>query len=136
MTEAIYFATPDTLMDEIAKIFETTNIHHIPVLDEDEKPVGMISKVDYYQIQDHFTRLGYSDYKEKNKRFMQSITAGEVMTKDPSCIHYESSIGTAIQIFLENLFHALPVTRGGKCIGIITTHDVLKFVNTPSKSLV
>ena len=136
MTQSVRFVYPDTLMSEVADIFETTDFHHIPVLDDEGSILGIISEVDYRQLQDQFTRLRFKNFKEKNEQFMNTLTAEEVMTKNPSCIHHESSISTVIQIFMENLFHALPVTRGGQCIGIITTHDILKFVSTPSKSLV
>jgi CBS domain-containing protein len=136
MTQAVRFVYPDTLMSEVADIFESTDFHHIPVLDEEGSILGIISEVDYRQLQDHFTRLRFKDFKERNEKFLNTLTAEEVMTKNPSCIHHESSISTVIQVFKENLFHALPVIRGGQCIGIITTHDILQFVSTPSKSLV
>ena len=33
----------------------------------------------------------------------------------------------AIDIFLENKFHALPVVEDNRLVGIITTHDILSF---------
>ena len=45
-----------------------------------------------------------------------------IATLEPS-----SKIGTAAEVFLENLFHALPIVDDGKLVGIITSFDVLKY---------
>ena len=57
----------------------------------------------------------------------------------------ESGIGVAIgddgitvyftQIFLENLFHAIPVLKNNVCVGIITPYDILAFLNSHTLSL-
>lgn len=135
MTSTVHFVRPETIMSAVGQIFSTQNFHHIPVLDDDGKVLGIISKSDYYQLQNHFTRLKMGDCDEKNNRFFQSLTADDVMTKNPVCIGHDTSIASVMQIFLENLFHAIPVLKDNVCIGIVTPHDILAFVNNKTLSL-
>ena len=46
MTTDLFVANKDTILKEINIIVERENIHHIPVVDNDNKFVGMISKSD------------------------------------------------------------------------------------------
>ena len=126
MTTNITFISADTIMDEVRKIFEGKNIHHLPVIDSVGEIEGMVSKSDYYKLLSNYTIFGRKDVMAKNQRFLKSLIAKDVMTKDVVCIHWDSKVETAIQIFLENLFHALPVVKDHKVIGIITPYDILK----------
>jgi CBS domain-containing protein len=126
MTRNITFISPDTIMDEVAAIFKGKSLHHLPVINQTGEIEGMISKSDYYKLLSNYTIFGRKDVMEKNKRFLRSLIAKDVMTKDVVCIHWDSKVETVIQIFLENLFHALPVVKEHKVIGIITPYDVLK----------
>ena len=59
----------------------------------------------------------------------EALTAKDVMSPTPVCILHSASIASAINIFLENKFHALPVVQNGSCVGIITPFDILKYIN-------
>ena len=39
----------------------------------------------------------------------------------------DDTIGLAADIFLANKFHALPVVEDERLVGIVTTHDLLKY---------
>ncbi len=126
MTFDVMTVTPDTLMTEVSKIFEENSFHHIPVISEDNIPLGIISKNDYHQLQHHFTRNGWEIAEAKNKRYFESITAGEVMTQNPVTVDKDEPLFEVVNIFLANLIHSIIVTEAGICIGIITPHDILK----------
>ena len=52
----------------------------------------------------------------------------DVMTTKLAKLSQHDKIGTAAEIFLDNRFHALPVVKDDNIlIGIITSHDVLKY---------
>ena len=128
MTRDVKFVTPDTLMTEVAGIFESSNFHHLPVLDNEGVVVGMISKLDYNLLLSHYTIFKREDIDIQNKKYLGTLIAEEVMTGDPVCIHYSASIQSASQVFLENLFRAMPVVDDKICVGIITPFDILRFL--------
>lgn len=129
MTKTFIHVGLDTLMTDVARIFDENEFSHLPVLDEDDKVLGIISKADYLRLQHPFTRLFEQEAGINNSRLFACLTAEDVMTPSPTCIHYNVSIASAIGVFMENRFHALPVVKNGKCIGIITPYDILRFVN-------
>lgn len=129
MTRKVSFVEPDTFLSDIAQLFAAERFHHLPVLNKNGEIVGIISKSDVNQLQNHLTRISEDGCKDKNEWFFKTLIAEEVMTKNPSCIHCDSTLGTVIEVFLENLFHALPVVDNGQCIGIVTSYDILRFIN-------
>ena len=116
--EVIALHTEDTLK-LVDKTFDKYGFHHIPITDIHRKIVGIISKEDIIRlisVRREFTDKEFG--KIKTKDFMST----HVVTITP-----DDSIGLAADIFLANKFHALPVVEDEKLVGIITTHDLIKY---------
>lgn len=120
--------SPFAIMTEVEQLFNENNFHHIPVVNEEKECVGIISKSDYLQLQDKFTRWDLDRINISNKRFMRSLIAQEVMTENPTCLDLEASMDDVLAIFLENKFHAIPINKNDEFYGILTTFDLLKFL--------
>ncbi len=118
----------DTLMKEVAKIFENASFHHIPVVDDDGTCIGVISKSDYYQLQDKFTLFGCGNAQEDNDRFFDSITAEEVITEKLVHLSINAKVKEAISIFLENKVHSIVIQENGVLRGILTPYDIIQEV--------
>ena len=128
MTTNILFVRPDDSMEKVKEIFQKNNIHHIPVLEEGGKVVGIISHVDYNKILHGFTLFKTEKSEEYNQAILRSLLAKEVMTKQLAKLNPEDSIMVAAGYFMENLFHAIPVVdHHGKLVGILTTFDVISY---------
>ncbi len=127
MTRDIIFVREDTICTEVQKIFDTHQIHHLPVLGDQGKLVGIISKLDYHMLLDQFTRFATPRSKKANANFLNALIAKEIMQKQVSTISPDESIGEAAKVFIENIFHCLPVVDGKTLIGIVTSHDLLKY---------
>ena len=125
MSSDITFVNPDTIMDEVSDIFSGKNIHHLPVINDEGEIVGIVSKSDYYKLLNSYTIFNRKDIDAMNERYLKSLIVEDVMTENPVCIHWDSKVETVIQVFLENLFHALPVVKDKKLVGIITPYDIL-----------
>ena len=128
MTKEVISVTPNTNMIDVAKVFKSNNFHHIPVIEENGKCIGLISKMDYYQLQDSFTRLNESKSEWKNTRFLSTLLAEEIMSKDPISIDRKENISTLIPIFLANTAHSVIVKDDNQYCGIITPFDLLKYM--------
>lgn len=126
MSTDLKYVRPETMVTEVVEIFENNNFHHIPVIAENNIPLGIISKQDYHQIQHHFTRQGWELAESKNKRYFESLTAEEVMTHNPVTVDKDEPLYEVVNVFLANLIHSIIVTDAGVCVGIITPHDILK----------
>jgi acetoin utilization protein AcuB len=124
--------TPNTSGTEVAELFETSNVHHLPVVDENNEAIGIISLGDYRQLQHHFTRFNLGVSVKENEKFLKSLCAHEVMTPNPVCLDMQSTFGDAIDIFINNKIHSIIICNNKKVVGIITPVDILKYVVEPA----
>jgi len=105
------------------KLFKENRIHHLPVISEG-KLVGMISKSDF-----SFFRRGFAaDHVDKmeDEVRLNNYLAKDIMTHGLAKLDPEDKINVALEVFKENLFHALPVVKEDRIVGIVTTLDIIK----------
>ncbi|MDX1407402.1 MAG: CBS domain-containing protein [Saprospiraceae bacterium] len=133
MTEDVIAVAPDTTMDEVAFLFKTENVHHIPVV-LNHKVQGMISTTDLHKLEHHFTLFKTKNADSINRSVMRSMLAREVMSKPVATIRSEATLAQAAAFFRENLFHALPVVDGDNAlVGIITPDDLMNYAYAPEE---
>jgi len=125
MTTRLITAKADDRVIKVKNLFEENNIHHIPVVDEIDQLLGIISKEDFLKLSYHVS-LDTSG-KSFSKKWYDNTKAREIMTKYPVTLDTEDTVGLAADIFMANKFHALPVVENNQLVGIITTHDILLF---------
>ena len=123
MTRKLVTVAPGDRLTMIKEIFEAQRIHHIPVV-KFTTLVGIISKLDFI----HFTK-GH-EFKPNDKlterALLEKYTAGDIMTKGIATLEPAERLNVALEIFSENLFHAIPIVEDGKLTGILTTLDIIK----------
>lgn len=117
----------DDTMLKVQDIFEKNNIHHIPVIKEGNKVVGIISKSDYLRLLHGFTLFKTEKSVDYNNAILRSLLVGEVMTKQVAILNPGDTLELAAGFFRENLFHALPVVENEALVGIVTTFDLITF---------
>ncbi len=131
MSEKVLTVTPNTVMTEVARLFKTHHVHHIPVV-EDGKVHGMISTADLNRLEHHFTLFRTSHAEEINSAIFGSLLAKEVMSPHVVTVRATDTAQFAADIFKENLFHALPVVDSEKqIIGILTPYDLMVYAYNP-----
>ncbi|MFK8058433.1 MAG: HPP family protein [Saprospiraceae bacterium] len=122
-------ATPSSTLAQVAKLMESYNIHHVPIVDQNGHPLGIISQVDLHQISNwrsHFGHLADSAEKE-NKQLFDSLLAEEIMSSPVITIHEDAAVKEAADLVERYRVHCLPVVDStGKAIGILTPHDLLR----------
>lgn len=97
-------------------IFLTKGIRHIPIVDENQQLLGVVSIFDLIK-------------HEFNQSNFESTTIREIMTLGVAKLLPNDKIGTAAEIFGRGLFHAIPVVNeNNELQGIITPKDVLSFL--------
>lgn len=126
--ELITVGTEDPLL-KVEKVFRENKIHHLPVLDEG-KLVGMLSKSDFL-----FFKKGFSESKkdEELETFrLKSHRVREIMTTGLAKLEPDDRVDVALEVFKENMFHALPVVENGRIVGILTTFDIIDALSKSS----
>ena len=113
MTKEVITINSNQPISDVRKIFTANRIHHLPVVD-DNKLTGIITTGDLWSSETAPADYGTTKVKE-------------LMTTKMATLEPHQKIGIAAEVFLENLFHALPVVKGDELLGIITSFDVLKY---------
>lgn len=127
MTSDLITVNPGDKLTAVKEIFDENNIHHIPVVRFREM-VGIISKSDFM----YFLR-GFSHNEEDrfvNYARLRAYTAGDIMSTGLAKLTSDDRINVALEIFMVNRFHAIPVVDQGELVGIVTTFDIIKKLNS------
>lgn len=126
MTTDLFIVKTDTLVKEICDIFDREQIHHIPVIDDEGRLKGIISKTDIYLLLDWGTKMGLHSSILKNQGLMMSNVAKDIMTTQIVSVNPDDAISKCVQLFRENYFRALPVIDSlGRLCGMITIYDLM-----------
>lgn len=123
MSDKLITVNPADKLTVVKEIFEKHPIHHIPVV-RFKEIVGLISKTDFK----YFLR-GFSRNEEDrfvNYARLRAYTAEDIMTTGLAKLDPEERINVALDIFMVNRFHAIPVVKEGDLVGIVTTFDIIK----------
>ncbi len=123
MSSKLVTVNPEDPLTKVRELFEGNKIHHVPVVRYKEI-VGIVSKTDFV----HFVR-GTSDNPDDsfyNESRLRAFKAEDIMTKGLAKVESTDRINVAIEVFKENLFHAIPVVDNGELVGIVTTYDIIK----------
>ena len=110
MTQQVITIPETGLVQDARNYFEAYSFHHLPVVDDKGKLRGMVSML---------------DLPNATKNGLTEIT--QIMTPDPTTLEENDSIGLAADIFLANAFHAIPILEDNEIVGILTTHDLIKY---------
>lgn len=124
MSTDLLTVNPEDKLSKIQEIFDQHSFHHLPVV-RFREIVGMVSKTDFF----HFIR-GFNHNEEDrfvNEARMRAYTAQDIMTTGLAKLSPNDRINVALEIFLVNRFHAIPiVAEDNELVGIVTTYDIIK----------
>ena len=134
MTTKLFTVTPKDKLSDVKAIFDKNRIHHLPVV-RYKTIVGIISKTDLlYFLKGASHQDGYENML--NEARLHNYTADEIMTTGMAKLASKDRIAVAIEVFKENLFHAIPVVDNDELVGIITTYDIIKALSVKDQKAV
>lgn len=127
MQPSVTSITPATPRAEIERRMSERGIHHLPVL-EDGAIVGMISYGDVRRARaSDVSRLSvYEPLSESSEAAARAMMSRAVIN-----IAATAPLSRAAWLMLKHKIGGLPVLRGGRLIGIITSSDILRQVAGP-----
>ena len=59
---------------------------------------------------------------------LENKKIGELVTSDVLCVHENQKLSDVTALFRENQIHHVPVLKGKKPVGIISTQDIFKLI--------
>jgi len=124
MTQPVVCSSADTSARDILEKLNSSGFSGMPICEENIV-LGIVSEKDIMQL--------LLQGKSLSSTFASEFMTRDVITADQNC--YMLSV---VKSFIDNQILRLPITDQGKLVGIITRHDLLKFIldATPEFSLV
>lgn len=125
MTKNVLTAHLDYSFSKISRLFFEIGIHHLPVVDDSDKLIGMLSSTDVlHAFSTQFSTLPDTSEETVDKYF----TVEKMMTAQPITLRPQDDLAEAIRFFSQHSFHALPIVDNDELVGILTSNDVLDFI--------
>lgn len=115
MTTQLFTVQEDELLEMVAFLMERNQIRHVPVEDEQNRLVGLVS---YRSILRMASDMG-------NEGDKGTTPVKTIMERDPVCVTPETSTLEAIDTMRKNAVSCLPVLKGEKLVGLVTEADFM-----------
>lgn len=113
MTEKIYTLSPDDSSDLARQILRDINTHHLPVIDEQQRLVGIVSDRDLLRAQLREAEEG-------------PLKIAQIMTREVLAAKIDTPIREIAGTFAHQSIHAMPIIDDHhRLIGLITATDIL-----------
>lgn len=138
MTKKLITVKAETSIAELAKILLEHKINGVPVVDEENNLIGIVTQADLVaqskmlHIPSMFTFLDSIIFLENPKKLENEIkkitgtTAGEICTRDVVTVEEDTTVEKIATIMTEKKINSIPVMRGPEIVGIIGRGDVIR----------
>ncbi len=110
MTADVVTVRPDTMISEVAELMEQYRISGLPVVDDDNQLLGVVTEYDL------LTSIGTTSMCGVVAEFMST----EVVTVDQ-----DTGLIELAELLLSTRVRRVPVTRDGKLLGVISRRDII-----------
>lgn len=135
MTTAVISVSPDTPVRDIAGILLTHRISAVPVVDEENRPVGIVSEGDLMRRGETETENRRSWWLEalhsaedKAAAYVKShgMIAGDVMVRNVITVAEDTPVAEVAALLEKRHVKRVPVLRDGKLVGIVSRANLLQ----------
>ncbi len=122
MTQDVKTITPGANLLVLADLFDSNDMRHVPVVDDEGEVVGLVSDRDLLRN----VLTDQADVPLSVRQTAMRDALGEsIMTADVITVEPNASLRTAARLLLDNKFGCLPVTEDAILLGIVTQADFL-----------
>ncbi len=138
MTPDPYCVTARTPVSQIMRAMLDKNISAVMVMGDDGKLVGLVSEGDLVRRQDstHQKKMDHwlallAEGEALNLEFLHSLQLGEqtaasVMSSPVITVEEDTELAQIADLILKRGIKRVPVTRGGKLVGVVSRRDILR----------
>src|SRR5436305_5174468 len=120
MTRPVTTVHTDTPVEEAAALLATHNVTSLPVLDDEDLVVGIVSESDL--IRDRMPRHD----GDTTDRERPAHLVWQVMTEAVVCLTDTADTADAAELMLNYDVRAVPIVEGGRLEGIVSRRDLLR----------
>ena len=131
MTTRVVAVRHDATFKEIAALLTACRVSAFPVLDEDDKVIGVVSEADLLSREALGAAVG-----ARAAEFGSAVTAAGLMTKPPVVVTPDEPVTGAARLMYNARVKRLPVVgEKGELVGIVSRADVLSVYSRPDEEI-
>lgn len=146
MTSEVVSVRPSVPFKETARLLAAHHISGLPVVDDGEKVVGVLSETDLmarqaeaedpYEPPRRFRPVAFTRGARARRRKARARTAGELMSRPAITVRAADSIAVAARTMAEHHVERLPVLDAeDRLVGIVTRRDLLQVFLRPDDEI-
>ncbi|MCI3241816.1 MULTISPECIES: CBS domain-containing protein [Streptomyces] len=146
MSTEVVRAEYGTPFKEVARRLGEHRISGLPVVDEDDKVIGVVSETDLmarqadtpdpYEPKKHFRPVALTRGARRRAAKSKARTAGQLMTEPPVTVHADDTIVEAARTMVQHRVERLPVLdEADRLVGIVTRRDLLTVFLRPDEEI-
>jgi CBS-domain-containing membrane protein len=131
MTTRVVAVRPGATFKEIAALLTGYRVSAFPVLDEDDKVIGVVSEADLLAREALVAAVG-----ARAAEFGSAVTAAGLMSKPPVVVTPDEPVTGAARLMYNARVKRLPVVgEKGELLGIVSRADVLSVYGRPDEEI-
>jgi len=123
MQRDILTVSPETPILDVHRLFLEEEIHGAPVLDEDQRVVGIITATDLLRI--------IRDEYDTSRVPVEDLTAAQAMTRTVISVRPDMPASEVAQLLREQRIHRVLVIENQELLGVVSTFDLLSAFESP-----
>ena len=134
MTTPVVTVSPQTLIEEVARVMLERRVSAVPVVDTKGRMQGIVSEGDLIRRVETGTEkhrswwldlLTSSDVKAMEYVKSRGRTAGDVMTREVVTVSERATLAKIATLLERHRIKRVPVVRDGKVVGIVSRANLL-----------
>ncbi len=112
---------------QVLRLFTEFPVHHLPIMDSNNKLIGIISSNDLPKV---FLQLSRREPKVMLDldEIDKAINLTDIMTPNPITVSSSDTIESAAKLIASRKFLSLPVVDNGELVGIISIKDIVNYL--------
>lgn len=138
MTKEVITVGPEDLVERVLKILNEKKISGLPVVDQENRVIGIVSEGDLLvrskdlRLPSYLQFLSGIIYLESPERFEREIKKAvatkvkDIMTSKVITAHPNTSVTELATLMVEKQVNRLPITQDNRLVGIVSRADVIR----------
>lgn len=116
----------DVPLKDVARTLVRTGLGALPVVDEDERVIGMVSEREVIRYLLHVQAFTGPDARVAAPPATGTRTVRDVMTRQVLCVAPEQPIAEVASLMSNKDVDRVPVVREGRLVGFLTRGDIVR----------
>jgi CBS domain-containing protein len=140
MTIAVIKVQPETPVSEIARLMSQHGVSGLPVVDTDNRVVGIVTELDmmarntrfklpnFIFIFDAMIPLETGHHYRERLEHVLGTTAQEIMSEPPVTVTPDATIEELAELMVDRRINPIPVVQNDRLVGIISRSDIIRLM--------